>query len=50
MVERCLAAPPAIRFEIFFVTLRNRRGYRDRDHARAAAGFEPVDAAEDHRP
>jgi nucleoside-diphosphate-sugar epimerase len=50
MVERCLAAPPAIRFEIFFVTSRNRWGYRDLDHARAVVGFEPVDAAEDHRP
>jgi nucleoside-diphosphate-sugar epimerase len=49
MVERCLAAPPTVRFDIFFVTSRNRWGYRDLDHARAVIGFEPLDAAEDHR-
>lgn len=49
MVERCIAAPPTVRFDILFVTSRNRWGYRDLDHARAVVGFEPVDAAEDHR-
>jgi len=49
MIERCLAAPPTVRFDVFFVTSRNRWGYRDLDHARAVIGFEPVDAAEDHR-
>ena len=49
MVERCLAAPPTVRFDVFFVTSRNRWGYRDLDHARAVVGFEPIDAAEDHR-
>ena len=49
MIERCIAAPPGVRFEIFFVTSRNRWSYRDIDHARAVVGFEPVDAAEDHR-
>jgi nucleoside-diphosphate-sugar epimerase len=49
MLERCLAAPPSLRFGIFFVTSRNRWGYRDLDHARAVLGFEPVDVAEDHR-
>ena len=49
MVERCLVAPPTVRFDIVFATSRNRWGYRDLDHARAVVGFEPVDAAEDHR-
>ena len=49
MIERCIAAPAAVRFDIFFVTSRNRWGYRDIDHARAVVGFEPVDVAEDHR-
>jgi nucleoside-diphosphate-sugar epimerase len=49
MIERCLAAPPTLRFDIFFVTSRNRWGYRDLDHARSVVGFEPADAAEDHR-
>jgi nucleoside-diphosphate-sugar epimerase len=49
MIERCLAAPPTVRFDIFFATSLNRWGYRDLDHARAVVGFEPADAAEDHR-
>ena len=49
MIERCLAAPSTVRFDILFVTSRNRWGYRDLDHARAVVGFEPADAAEDHR-
>ena len=49
MIERCLAAPPTVRFDVFFATSRNRWGYRDLDHARAVIGFEPADAAEDHR-
>ncbi len=49
MIERCLAAPPTVRFDIFFAASRNRWGYRDLDHARAVVGFEPADAAEDHR-
>ena len=49
MIERCLAAPATLRFDIFFVTSRLRWGYRDLDHARAVVGFEPVDVAEDHR-
>ncbi|HYE92923.1 MAG TPA: NAD(P)-dependent oxidoreductase [Terriglobales bacterium] len=50
MIDRCLAAPPSLRFDIFFAASRNRWGYRDLDHARAVVGFEPMDAAEDHRP
>ena len=49
MIERCLAAPATLRFDVFFVTSRNRWSYRDIDHARAVVGFEPVDVAEDHR-
>ena len=49
MIERCVAAPATVRFDIFFVTSRNRWGYRDIDHARTVVGFEPVDVAEYHR-
>ena len=49
MIERCLAAPPTVRFDTFFVTSRNRWGYRDLSHARDVVGFEPIDAAEDYR-
>jgi nucleoside-diphosphate-sugar epimerase len=50
MIERCLAAPLTLAFDVFFATSRNRWGYRDLDHARSVIGFEPADAAEDHRP
>jgi nucleoside-diphosphate-sugar epimerase len=47
--EACVEAPEAVRFEIFFCTSRNKWGYRDLEHPRAILGWEPVDAAEDHR-
>jgi len=49
MVERCLAAPHSLRFDVFFVTSGNKWGYRDIEHARARVGFVPEDRAEDHR-
>jgi nucleoside-diphosphate-sugar epimerase len=48
-LESCVEAPDAVRFEIFFCTSRNKWGYRDLEHPRAILGWEPVDAAEDHR-
>ena len=48
-LESCVEAPEAVRFEIFFCTSRNKWGYRDLEHPRAILGWEPVDAAEDHR-
>ena len=49
MLEACITAPPSLRFDIVFATSRNRRGYRDLDHARTVLGWEPLDAAEDRR-
>lgn len=49
MIELCIAAPPSLRFDVFYAVSRNRWGYRDLDHARAVLGFEPADAAEAHR-
>jgi nucleoside-diphosphate-sugar epimerase len=49
MIERCLAAPDSLRFDVFFVTSDNKWGYRDIEHARAVVGFTPEDRAEDHR-
>lgn len=46
MIGSCLAAPASVRFDVFYVTSRNRRGYRDLEHARAVLGWEPVDSAE----
>jgi nucleoside-diphosphate-sugar epimerase len=48
-LEACIDAPESVRFDIFFCTSRNKWGYRDLDHPRAVLGWEPVDAAEDHR-
>jgi nucleoside-diphosphate-sugar epimerase len=48
-LERCIAAPPSVRFETFFVTSNNRWGYRDLGHAREVLGWEPLDHAEAHR-
>jgi len=49
MLELCIAAPPTLRFDVFFVVSDNRWGYRDLEHARTVLGFEPGDRAEDHR-
>jgi nucleoside-diphosphate-sugar epimerase len=49
MVERCLAAPDSLRFDVFFVCSENKWTYRDIEHARAAVGFVPEDRAEDYR-
>jgi nucleoside-diphosphate-sugar epimerase len=49
MLAACVEAPPSLRYDIFFVTSRNRWGYRDLGHARAVLGFEPLDSADAHR-
>ena len=49
MIERCLQAPAAVRFDVFFVVSDNRWSYRDIDHARAVVGYQPQDRAEDYR-
>ncbi len=48
-LERCIAAPPSVRFDTFFATSNNRWGYRDLTHARDVLGWEPLDRAEDYR-
>ncbi|MBI4634773.1 MAG: NAD(P)-dependent oxidoreductase [Candidatus Rokubacteria bacterium] len=49
LVERCVAAPERVRFDIFYAVSDNRWSYRDLEHARAVVGFEPEDRAEDYR-
>ena len=49
MIERCMAAPASLRYDIFFVTSDNRWSYRDLSHARAVVGYVPQDRAEDYR-
>jgi nucleoside-diphosphate-sugar epimerase len=49
MVERCVEAPVAVRFDIFYGVSDNRWSYRDVDHARQVVGFAPQDSAEAYR-
>lgn len=49
MLERCVVAPPEVRFEILYAVSDNRWGYRDLERARRVVNFEPADRAEDHR-
>jgi nucleoside-diphosphate-sugar epimerase len=49
VVVRAIEAPADLKFEIFFVTSRNRWGYRDLSKARAKLGYEPQDSADDFR-
>ena len=49
MVEKCVEAPDSVKFDIFFAVSDNKWSYRDFSHAREVVGFEPQDAAEDHR-
>jgi nucleoside-diphosphate-sugar epimerase len=50
MIERTIDAPPNLRYDIFFVTSKNRWSYRDLEHARQVIGYAPQDNAEDYRP
>ena len=49
MVERCIEAPPELRFDIFYALSRNKWSYRDISHAREVVGFNPEDEAEAYR-
>ena len=49
MVERCILAPPELRYDIFYAVSGNKWGYRDISHARDVVGFEPQDEAEAYR-
>jgi nucleoside-diphosphate-sugar epimerase len=49
MVEKCLAAPHSLKYDIFYAVSNNRWNYRDFGHARDVVGFEPQDSAEDYR-
>ena len=49
MVERCIVAPANLRYDIFYAVSDNQWSYRDVEHARQQVGYEPRDAAENHR-
>lgn len=46
MVALAIAAPPEVRFDIFYVTSNNRYGYRDLSHAHAVLGYIPQDSSD----
>jgi nucleoside-diphosphate-sugar epimerase len=46
LVRCCLAAPPTLRFGVFYGVSANRWRFWDIEAARAAIGFEPRDDAE----
>lgn len=48
-ITRCIEARDDLRYDIFFVTSANKWSYRDLEHTREVLGYEPQDAAEDHR-
>jgi uronate dehydrogenase len=48
MVDRCIAAPEDIRFDIFYVVSNNRWRYRDLEHARKLIGYVPQDGADSY--
>ncbi len=49
LLERCVAAPDSIRYDIFFGTSGNKWGYRDLEHPGAVLGWAPLDSAEHYR-
>ena len=49
VIELAVTAPAALRYALVFAVSRNRWSYRDLEHTRAVLGYEPQDAAEDHR-
>jgi uronate dehydrogenase len=43
MVEKCVAAPDSVRFDLFYAVSNNRGRYRDIGHSREVIGFVPQD-------
>ncbi|MBV7332350.1 NAD(P)-dependent oxidoreductase [Chloroflexi bacterium TSY] len=49
MIEKCVAAPASLKYDIFYVVSNNKWSYRDLAHAREVVGYEPLDSVEDYR-
>ena len=47
MVEKCVEAPPSLRYDIFYAVSNNRGRFRDIEHARQVIGYEPLDGVPD---
>ena len=46
MLEKCIAAPDDVRYDVFYAVSNNRRSYRDLAHAREVLGDAPQDIAD----
>jgi nucleoside-diphosphate-sugar epimerase len=49
LVERCLAAPESVRYDLFYGLSDNEHRWADIAHAREVIGYVPLDRAEDAR-
>ena len=49
MLHKCIEAPDDLKYDVFFATSDNKRGYRDLEHPREVLGYSPQDSAEDFR-
>ena len=49
MIEKCIEAPPDLRFDTFYVVSNNKWNYRDLTHPREVLGFEPQDSADSYQ-
>jgi uronate dehydrogenase len=49
MFQKCVEAPEAVKYDVFFATSNNKWGYRDLEHPRKVIGYEPQDSAESFR-
>ncbi len=50
MVDKCLSAPEAIRFDIFDAISNNSRRWRDTDHAKEVIGWRPTGSSDNFDP
>ncbi|WP_374625725.1 NAD-dependent epimerase/dehydratase family protein [Devosia sp.] len=46
MIDKCLSAPPDLKFDIFHAISENARRWRDTDHAKRVLGWTPVDSSD----
>ncbi len=46
MVDKCLSAPPELKFDIFHAVSENARRWRDTDHAKRVLGWQPKDSSD----
>ena len=49
MLEKCIAAPDDVKYDIFYALSNNRWGYRDLEHPREILGYVPQDSGDDFR-